>query len=100
MFCVLSFTKDYRAMEENRRARRWQRYNVAEARGQTIGIVGLGGTGRVVAQHGERRLACGSLPQSATLPRALRITSSTQSCRWSYGMSCLDNPISSSTLCR
>ena len=49
MFCVLSFTKDYRAMEDNRRARRWQRYNVADARGQTIGIVGLGGTGRVVA---------------------------------------------------
>ncbi len=50
LFCVLSFTKDYRAMEDNRLARRWRNYNVAEARGQTIGIVGLGGTGRVIAR--------------------------------------------------
>ena len=50
LFCVLSFAKDYRAMEDNRRARRWRNYNVVEARGQTIGIVGLGGTGRVIAR--------------------------------------------------
>ena len=50
LFCVLSFAKDYRTMEDNRRARRWRNYNVVEARGQTIGIVGLGGTGRVIAR--------------------------------------------------
>jgi len=50
MFCVLSFAKDFRTMEENRRERRWRNYNVADAQGQTIGIVGLGGTGRVIAR--------------------------------------------------
>ena len=50
LFCVLSFAKDFRTMEENRRERRWRNYNVAEAQGQTIGIVGLGGTGRVIAR--------------------------------------------------
>ena len=50
LFCVLSFAKDYRAMEDNRRARRWRKYSVVEAREQTIGIVGLGGTGRVIAR--------------------------------------------------
>ena len=49
LFCVLAFAKDFRTMEDNRRARRWRNYNVVEARGQTMGIVGLGGTGRVVA---------------------------------------------------
>ncbi len=50
MTCALHFAKNLRALEENRLQRRWQRYHPKELRGQTMGIVGLGGTGRATAR--------------------------------------------------
>ena len=50
MFCVLFFAKDFPTMDRNRLARRWRNYEVREIQNQTLGIVGLGGTGRVVAR--------------------------------------------------
>ncbi len=49
MFCVLYFAKAFPAMEHNRRERCWMDYPLQEARGQTIGIVGFGETGRAVS---------------------------------------------------
>jgi phosphoglycerate dehydrogenase-like enzyme len=50
LFSALFFAKNFPAMEENRRERRWQRYNPRELLGATMGIVGFGGTGRATAR--------------------------------------------------
>ncbi len=50
MFCVLFFAKAYPTMERNRRDHIWQDYPLKEIRGQTIGIVGFGETGRAVSR--------------------------------------------------
>jgi phosphoglycerate dehydrogenase-like enzyme len=50
MFCVLYFAKAFPVMERNRRERRWADYPLQETRGQTIGIVGFGETGRAVSR--------------------------------------------------
>ncbi len=50
MSCALFFAKKLRLLEENRRKRRWQHYHPEELRGQTMGIVGLGGTGLATAR--------------------------------------------------
>jgi phosphoglycerate dehydrogenase-like enzyme len=49
MFCVLYFAKAFLVMERNRGERRWVDYPLQDARGQTIGIVGFGETGRAVS---------------------------------------------------
>jgi phosphoglycerate dehydrogenase-like enzyme len=50
MTSALFFAKNLRMLEENRLQRRWQRYHPEELRGQTMGIVGLGGTGLATAR--------------------------------------------------
>ena len=50
MLCVLFFAKAVPIMERNRRNHAWEDYPLEEIRGQTIGIVGLGETGRAVSR--------------------------------------------------
>lgn len=50
MLCVLFFAKAVPVMERNRRDHVWDAYPLKEVRGQTIGIVGFGETGRAVAR--------------------------------------------------
>jgi phosphoglycerate dehydrogenase-like enzyme len=68
MFGVLFFAKRFPEMEENRQARRYKGYDVQEVAGQTIGIVGLGGTGlataRLAKAFGIRVLATKRRPPS------------------------------------
>jgi len=69
LFCALSFAKNYSLLERNRGERRWQRYHPNELFGATLGIVGFGGTGRVIARlakaFGMRVLAVKRSPQAA-----------------------------------
>jgi phosphoglycerate dehydrogenase-like enzyme len=46
---ILCFAKDFRRMIRNQQARRWEQFDVEEIAGQTVGIVGYGDIGRVVA---------------------------------------------------
>lgn len=68
MFGVLFFAKRFPEMEANRQARRFKGYDVQEAASQTIGIVGLGGTGlataRLARAFGMRVLATRRRPPS------------------------------------
>lgn len=49
LMAMLTFVKNYRLMEEQKRARRWQRFHNTELRGLTVGILGLGKIGRDLA---------------------------------------------------
>jgi phosphoglycerate dehydrogenase-like enzyme len=53
LFGVLAFTKGLPRLEEAKRERRWGHYPVAELRGATLLVVGLGEIGREVARLGE-----------------------------------------------
>ena len=50
MFSVLFFTKNFRRLERNRPRRIWDHFVGREVRGQTLVIVGYGGTGRATAK--------------------------------------------------
>lgn len=50
MFSVLFFTKNFRRLEGNRPERIWDHFVGREVRGQTLVIVGYGGTGRATAK--------------------------------------------------
>ena len=50
MFCALYFAKDFARLDRNRREGRWDRFYAHDLAGQTIGIVGYGGTGKYVAR--------------------------------------------------
>ena len=50
LMAMLTFVKNYRLMDEQKRAHHWQRFNNTELRGMTLGIVGLGKIGRDLAQ--------------------------------------------------
>jgi len=58
---ILYFAKDFRRLIRNQEASRWERFDVEEIAGQTVGIVGYGDIGRAVAsrvhQMGMRVLA-------------------------------------------
>jgi len=69
IFCALFFAKRFPFMERNRRERRWQRYQPADAHGQTIGIVGFGGTGRATARLA-KSLGMRVVATKRTLPAA------------------------------
>lgn len=62
LMAMLMFVKNYPLMQEQKRARHWQRFNNTELRGKTVGIIGLGRIGRDLAQvchfFGMRVLAC------------------------------------------
>ncbi len=47
---VLFFAKDFHRMKRNQAAGRWEQFDVAEAHGKTLGIVGYGDIGRVAAR--------------------------------------------------
>lgn len=49
LMAMLTFIKNFRLMDEQKRARRWQRFNNTELRGMTVGILGLGKIGRDLA---------------------------------------------------
>lgn len=51
MLGVLFFAKDLRRMLGSQAAARWEPYEVEEARGRTLGIVGYGDIGRAVASR-------------------------------------------------
>jgi phosphoglycerate dehydrogenase-like enzyme len=46
---ILYFAKDFRRLIRNQEAGRWERFDVEEIAGQTVGIVGYGDIGRAVA---------------------------------------------------
>ncbi len=50
MFSILFFTKNFRRLERNRPERIWDHFVGREVRGQTLAIVGYGGTGRATAK--------------------------------------------------
>lgn len=49
LMAMLTFVKNYRLMEEQKRGRQWQRFNNTELRGMTVGILGMGKIGRDLA---------------------------------------------------
>jgi phosphoglycerate dehydrogenase-like enzyme len=48
---ILYFAKDFRRMLRNQEAGRWEKFDVEEIAGQTVGIVGYGDIGRAVASR-------------------------------------------------
>ena len=48
---ILYFAKDFRRLVRNQMAGIWEEFDVAEIRGQTLGIVGYGDIGRAVASR-------------------------------------------------
>ncbi len=46
---ILYFAKDFRRMNRNQEAGRWEPFDIVEIAGQTVGIVGYGDIGRAVA---------------------------------------------------
>ena len=48
---ILYFAKDFRRMLRNQEAGRWEKFDVDEIDGQTVGIVGYGDIGRAVASR-------------------------------------------------
>jgi phosphoglycerate dehydrogenase-like enzyme len=48
---ILYFAKDFRRMNRNQQAGRWEPFDIVEIKGQTVGIVGYGDIGRAVAQR-------------------------------------------------
>jgi len=48
---ILYFAKDLRRMLRNQEAGRWEKFDVEEIEGQTVGIVGYGDIGRAVASR-------------------------------------------------
>jgi len=50
IFSILFFVKSFRRMDANRKKRHWERFLGQEARGQTLAIIGYGGTGRETAR--------------------------------------------------
>jgi phosphoglycerate dehydrogenase-like enzyme len=46
---ILYFAKDFRRMNRNQEAGRWEPFDIVEVAGQTVGIVGFGDIGRAVA---------------------------------------------------
>lgn len=48
---ILYFAKDFRRMQRNQEAARWEQFDVEEIAGQTVGIVGYGDIGRAVASR-------------------------------------------------
>lgn len=69
---ILYFAKDFRRMLRNQEAGRWEKFDVEEIAGQTVGIVGYGDIGRAVASRvhamGMRVLALKRHAPSATDP--------------------------------
>jgi phosphoglycerate dehydrogenase-like enzyme len=51
IFSVLFFVKSFRRIDANRRKHHWERFLGQEARGQTLAIIGYGGTGRETARQ-------------------------------------------------
>jgi len=49
LMAMLTFVKNFPLMDEQKRARHWQRFNNTELRGMTVGILGLGKIGRDLA---------------------------------------------------
>ena len=50
IFSILFFVKSFRRIDGNRAKCRWDRFLGQEARGQTLSIIGYGGTGRATAK--------------------------------------------------
>lgn len=50
IFSILFFVKSFRRIDANRAKRHWDRFLGQEARGQTLAIIGYGGTGRATAK--------------------------------------------------
>jgi phosphoglycerate dehydrogenase-like enzyme len=50
MFSILFFTKCFRRIDGNRAVRKWDRFYVNEVKGQTLTLIGYGGTGRATAR--------------------------------------------------
>lgn len=48
---ILYFAKDFRRMLRNQEAGRWEKFDVEEIAGQTVGIVGYGDIGRAVSSR-------------------------------------------------
>jgi phosphoglycerate dehydrogenase-like enzyme len=46
---ILYFAKDFRRMNRNQQAGRWEPFDIVEIAGQTVGILGYGDIGRAVA---------------------------------------------------
>lgn len=69
---ILYFAKDFRRMLRNQEAGRWEKFDVEEIAGQTVGIVGYGDIGRAVASRvhamGMRVLALKRRPPEAADP--------------------------------
>ena len=49
LMAMLTFVKNFRLMDEQKRGRHWQRFHNTELRGMTVGILGLGKIGRDLA---------------------------------------------------
>ena len=47
---MLYFAKDFRRLLRQQQAARWEQFDVAFLRGQTLGVIGYGGIGREIAR--------------------------------------------------
>ena len=50
IFSILFFVKSFRRIDANHKKHHWERFLGEEARGQTLAIIGYGGTGRATAR--------------------------------------------------